>query len=158
MQRKKPFSYEEFKTIYSKVPRLCVDLIIKTEAGLVLIERKQDGWEGMWHLPGGTVHYKEKALEAVKRIGKEELGADIGVEGFVGFIEYPTEEKIRGFGWSVSLAFLVNSLEKLPEKNEEGESIRIFKDLPEKIVSEQKDFLEGFLNHHCDDPECKEHL
>lgn len=49
----KPLTPREYKAIYSKVPRLTVEVIVKTHEGVVL-----------------TVYYKETLEEAV---GKEEL-------------------------------------------------------------------------------------
>lgn len=105
MKRKLPFTYEQFKEIYSQVPRLCVDLLITTEKGTLLILRKNFGWEGQWHLPGGTVYYKEKVEDAVQRIAQEELGVDVTINQFLRYVEYPHEETERGFGYSVSLLF-----------------------------------------------------
>ena len=66
MSTNKPFSSEEFRSIYSKVPRLCVEVIIKTSGGIVLSLRKLPSWHGKWHIPGGTVYYKEKVADAGK--------------------------------------------------------------------------------------------
>ena len=59
MTRKKPFSPEEFKLLYSQVPRLVVEVIVKTEIGVALTLRKDTAWNNLWHIPGGTVFYQE---------------------------------------------------------------------------------------------------
>lgn len=79
MKNKKPFSPEEFKEIYSRATRLCVDLVIKTSEGVVLSLRNIPPWKGQWHLPGGTVFYKDKIIDTVKRVALEELGASVSV-------------------------------------------------------------------------------
>jgi ADP-ribose pyrophosphatase YjhB (NUDIX family) len=101
---KQPFTYEQFKEIYSKVPRLCVDMIIQNEDGILLIERKSHGWEGLWHTPGGTLYYKESLLDGLKRVAEQELGVQIQPGELIGYIEYPTEEKnprVWLFNWNI---------------------------------------------------------
>lgn len=49
----KPFTLEEYKEIFSKVPRLCVAVVIKTNEGIVMMLRKLPSWHNQWHLPGG---------------------------------------------------------------------------------------------------------
>ena len=62
-------SDQEYKEIYSKVPRLCVELLIKTEEGILLVKRAIPPGEGLWYLPGGTVLFDESVEQAVKRKG-----------------------------------------------------------------------------------------
>jgi ADP-ribose pyrophosphatase YjhB (NUDIX family) len=140
MARNFPFSFEEFKEIYSKVPRLCVDLVIKNDKGVLLLLRKEHGWEGMWHFPGGTVHYKEHVKNAINRIAKEELGKEVNIEKLIGYLEYPNEEKERGFGYSVSLVFMCNIKED-DFNFENHEEIKFFETSPENTIAEQKNLL-----------------
>ena len=141
--RNKPFTYEEFREIYSKVPRLCVDLIIKTPEGVVLSLRKLPSWFGYWHFPGGTVFYKEKITDAVKRVAAEELGIKVKIGELLGYIEYPSEEKNVGFGSSVSLAFLCFSDVVPMRPNEDSSEIKIFNYLPDKMIIDHHDFLKS---------------
>jgi ADP-ribose pyrophosphatase YjhB (NUDIX family) len=141
MARKQPFTFAEFKEIYSKVPKLCVDLIIKTDKGILLTFRTKNGWQNQWHLPGGTVFYREPAIEAVKRIAKEELDVAITSAKFINFIEWPNEIEERGFGYTVSLVFLCtikNSGFKLDDQVEKAE---FFQKIPKNTVYEHKIFL-----------------
>jgi len=87
MKNKRPFSTEEFKKIYSKTPRLCVDLIINTPKGIVLSLRSIEPYKGEWHFPGGTVFYKEKIVDAIDRVALEEVGITVRVEKLLGYIE-----------------------------------------------------------------------
>lgn len=141
--QKKPFTSEEFKSIYSRVPRLTVDAVIKKDNGIVLSLRKEGiGWENMWHLPGGTVLYKETVEQALHRIVKDETGLDIRVLKLLGYMEYPEEEKERGFGWSVSIAILCEALPGDLVVNEDASDIRVYSELPEGTIKTQRDFLE----------------
>ena len=146
---KRPFSPEEFKEIYSKVPRVCIDLVIKTPKGIPLLLRKLPSWHGKWHLPGGTVLYKETIVEAINRIADEELGISVEVIELLGYIEFPNEEKERGFGHTVSIAFLcsaniTNNITNI-RPNEEASDLKIFNELPENIIEEQREFLKPIL-------------
>ena len=143
MTDKKPFSPEEFKTIYSKVPRLCVDLIIKTLEGIVLTLRDIAPYKGKWHFPGGTVLYGEKVTDTIRRIAKEEIGVSVNVEKLLGYIEYPSEEKDRGFGYTITMAFLCSSAGTEMKPNEQASAIKAFKELPDNMIEEQKAFLQS---------------
>ena len=143
MTNRKPFSSEEFKEIYSKVPRLCVDLVVKTPEGLVLSLRNLPSWRGKWHLPGGTVLCGERIVDTIKRVAQEELGISVEIQKMLGYIEFPSEKKERGFGHTVSMAFLCFADKTGFKPNEESSKIEVFKDLPPNLIEEQHKFLES---------------
>ena len=144
MSNDKPFSYEEYKDIYSKVPRLCVDLVIKTPEGIILSLRKLKSWYGKWHFPGGAVFYKEKVIDAVKRVALTEVGIDVNIEEFLGYIdEYSSEEKEVGFGSTVSLVFLCSAEAVSMKPGEDSLEIKIFKSLPDNMIEEHRHFLDS---------------
>ena len=137
-----PFTPEEFKSIYSRVPRLCVDLIVRTPQGVILALRSLPTWNNLWHTPGGTVRYKEKIVGAAARVAKSELGVEVTILKTLGYMEFPSEEKERGFGWSVSIALLCELKSgTLLEKTDEASAIRAFAELPENTLFEHKIFL-----------------
>jgi ADP-ribose pyrophosphatase YjhB (NUDIX family) len=143
--RKQPLSPSEFQTIYSRVPRMTVEIVIKTAAGVVLALRHEKSWQGKWHLPGGTVLYQERIEEALKRIANEELGVEIRVGKLLGYIEYPSEEKERGFGWSVGMAFLCELASAPNAEHWQQQGIQFFGAIPENIVEEQTFIIEQAL-------------
>lgn len=150
MKRKQPFSYEEFKDIYSKVPRLCVDLIIQDEKGnFVLLKRGMEPYKGYWEIPGGTVLFRESIDQAIERIAKEEVGLKVKVEGLVGFIEFLEEERGNRPFHSLSLAVVCT-----PEKLRTSESYSIFNQIPDETIPEQAKFLERYLKGLCEDDAC----
>jgi ADP-ribose pyrophosphatase YjhB (NUDIX family) len=156
---KNPFTFEQFKELYSKVPRLCVDLVIKTENGVVLTKRNIPPYRGFWHMPRGTVYYKETLEEACKRVAKKELGVDISVKGMLGVLEHPDFIKENGWGWPVSIVFLARIVSGKLSGNEEGEEVKEFKEMPDKMIPNHKDLIESFvefLEDDCDDPDCEE--
>lgn len=132
---------KEFKSIYSKVPRLCVDLIIKTQGGVLLTLRSLPDWKGYWHIPGGTVRYKETLEQAVTRIAQEELHMSVEILKSLGYIEYPSEEKERGFGWSVSIPILCVPKSEEFSVGEGASEVKVFTELPDTMVPEQRTFL-----------------
>ena len=137
-----PFTAEEFKAIYSRVPRLCVALIVRTPQGVVLTLRSLPTWMGMWHTPGGTVLYKEPIPKAAEHIALQELGVEVTILKNLGYMEFPSEERERGFGWSVSIGLLCEIASgKLLEKTAEASAIRAFTELPENTLAEHKTFL-----------------
>lgn len=146
---KKPFTYKQFKSIYSQVPRLSVDLLIPYKGGIALLERAHTAYKGQWHLPGGTVYYKESLPTAVKRIGREELGLDVDIDSFVGYIEYQSEEKERGFGYTIGLVFQCHINGGVIKLDEYGSQVKGFRELPDNTVIDQKTFLEQeYLKHY----------
>lgn len=143
--RTQRFSEEEFQSIYSRVPRLCVDLVIKSENGILLTLRQAHGWEGQWHLPGGTLYLGETLMDAVRRIAAEELGIEVEVTKTLGYIEYPSETKERGYGYSVSVVFLCEPKDLNIRLDDLVAQYSFFKELPENTISEQKHFLRDIL-------------
>lgn len=134
-------SDEEFEYIYSKVPRLCVDLILKNEKGILFTKRAIEPFKGKWHLPGGGVRLGETLEETAKRISKKELGIDIDIIKNVGHIEYQNEE---GKGkYSFSIVFLVRNKSEEINLNEEADEFIFAEKLPENIIPEVRDFLEN---------------
>ena len=141
MARKQPFTFEEFKEIYSKVPRLCVDLVIKTKEGVLLTLRQKNGYAGQWHFPGGTVLYREPIIDAINRVANEELGIGVEVKKLIGFLEYPSEQKERGFGYTISLAFLCKPKSSIFKLDDQVEKAEYFAVPPENTIQEQKELL-----------------
>jgi ADP-ribose pyrophosphatase YjhB (NUDIX family) len=74
----KKLPLKEFKYIYQRVPRLCVEVIVKTSKGVLLTLRDIPPFQGYWHLPGGTVLLGESLEAAIKRITNEETGLRAG--------------------------------------------------------------------------------
>lgn len=80
----KKLSHELYKQIYSQVPRLCVELVIKNSEGVLLTLRNIVPYKAYWHLPGGTVLFNETLEQTVKRVAWEELGVKVSSMRFLG--------------------------------------------------------------------------
>ena len=86
-----PLPRDEFERIFSRVPRLTVELVIaSSERGVLLALRDFGPCAGLWHLPGGTVRFGEPVVEAVRRVAQDELGLTVSVGRLLGYIEYPS--------------------------------------------------------------------
>ncbi len=148
MKTQQPLTTEKFKNIYSKVPRLCVDVLIKTGQGILMTLRDIEPYKNFWHIPGGTVYYGETIEKATKRIAREELGVDVDVEGLVGYTEYPSEQKLRGYGWTIALQMSCAIKSGKFKLDRQAREIKFFKkdnDIPENTVEEHKKFLKKML-------------
>jgi ADP-ribose pyrophosphatase YjhB (NUDIX family) len=133
---------KEFKEIYSRVPRLSAEVVLRSKDGVVLSLRNLDSYKGQWHIPGGSVRHKEHLTDAIKRVAKQELGVSVKIIKLLGYIEYPSAEKEYGFAsWPVGIAFLCESESDNFILDEQANKVESFKEIPENTISEQKEFL-----------------
>lgn len=128
-----------FRAIYRRVPRLCVDLVVRAPGGVVLTKRDIIPWKGQWHFPGGTVLFGESLAHAVARVAAEELGIRVRIERVLGTIEYLHEA--RWYGHPVSIAFLVRRAGGKLRGSPQGREVDTFTKLPRPMIREQRRFL-----------------
>jgi ADP-ribose pyrophosphatase YjhB (NUDIX family) len=132
-----PLPKDEFDRIFSKVPRLTVEVLVTCEArGVLLALRDVDPCRGMWNLPGGTVRFGERLVDAVNRVAADELGIRVQVGPLAGYIEYPSHYE-SGLDSPVGLVF---GAEPLDQAEPRGQWFTV---LPENMHEEQKQFLLG---------------
>lgn len=136
---------EEYKDIYSKVPRLCVDVVIKNEQGILMTLRDIAPYKNIWHIPGGAVHYGETVEVAAKRIAKEELGVEIETRGLAGYLEYPSDNKSRSWGWPIALEMLCVVKSGEFKLDQQAREWKFFKTPPADSVEEQKKIFAELL-------------
>lgn len=140
MKSRKPLSLEEFKFIYSKAPRVTVDLIINNNKGVLLTKRAIDPGKNLWHLPGGTVLYGNSIEETIQKVAKDELGTKVKIIQFIGFDELFKSQQI--ISHTIALAYLVKPLGDI-KLNAEASAFDYFENLPEDIIKDQKEFLQS---------------
>lgn len=137
--RTKKLPFREFKSIYSRVPRICVEIVIKNKQGVLLTKRNIEPLRGRWHIPGGTILMGENTEQAIKRVSREELGVKVKVKNLLGVIEYKIN---KYFSQSIGLAFLV---EITPFQNirldQQASQFKFFKTIPKNTVKEHHLFL-----------------
>lgn len=138
-----PLTAEEFQSIYRKVPRLTVEVIVKSEKGILLTLRDIEPYKGSWHFPGGTVYFNESLDDAVKRVAKSELGITVVSSKFIDYIEYPTHLH-HSFDAPVGLAFLVEYEGEI-KIDRQASDAQWFLEAPANIVTEQGTFMQKLL-------------
>ena len=132
-----PLPKDEFDRIFSRVPRLTVEVLITAEGrGVLLGLRDVDPCRGMWNLPGATVRFGERLVDAVRRVAAGELGVRVRVGPLVGCIEYPSHYEHR-LDSPVGLVFRAEPLDDAQPRG------HWFTVLPENMHEEQKEFLLG---------------
>ncbi|BBX52871.1 hypothetical protein GCM10009645_12010 [Mycolicibacterium poriferae] len=135
-----PLTRDEFRDIYSKVPRLTVEVVVRSPAGVLLTLRDIEPCRGLWHLPGGTVRFGEKMVDAVRRVAAKEVGIDVVAAHPLGYIEYPSHHE-NGLDSPVGIAFDVVDYTGVPHADDEAADARWFTELPAQMHREQVDFL-----------------
>lgn len=127
-------SNKDYNKIYSSVPRVCVDLIIRQDNGIILTKRNQNqSYYGKWHVPGGRIRFRESISKAITRIAKSELNATVQAFTFWGVIEFMKEVENQSKRHSISLVYEVLL------KNKSGNSG--FESIPNNTISGHKEFL-----------------
>jgi ADP-ribose pyrophosphatase YjhB (NUDIX family) len=143
-----PLPKQEFDAIFSRVPRLTVEVVIATpELGVLLSLRDIPPCQGLWHLPGGTVRFGEPAVDAVRRVARTEVGLDVTPRDLLGYIEYPSHYE-NGLDSPVGLAFHAEVDGGPSAPHELADGVRWFRTLPAEMHEEQQEFLVsrlGFL-------------
>lgn len=137
-------SDEDYDFIYSRVPRICVDLLIKNLKGEVLLTKRDiEPYKDHWHFPGGRIKFRESAEAAIKRILKGELGQDIDVRShLVGFCQFPDEVQKGQERHSISLVHEITLPDTVEIKlDNTAKDVRFFSELPSPIIPPQHEFL-----------------
>ena len=133
-----------FRSIYSTVPRLCVDLIVMTKDGVVLSKRDIPPAKGMWHFPGGTVYFRERLTDAVKLVVREELGVRLRVEKKLSALEFSPQS---GFGHAVSIVYLVTIVSGTLRGSWQAREVGAYWKPPRHMIPEHRRFFAEFFKN-----------
>jgi ADP-ribose pyrophosphatase YjhB (NUDIX family) len=137
----------EYDAIYTRVPRLCVEVVIATPSrGVVLALRDIPPNEGAWHIPGGTVLFGESLVDAVVRVARRELGLEVQVGELLGAIEYPSHYT-NGLDSPVGLAYACQPNGRDGVAPELPDGCHFFTQLPDGLYAEQRAFLSQRLGY-----------
>ena len=125
-------SDEDYKFVYDRVPRYCVDLMVQDSEGALLLTRRDiPPFEGLWHLPGGGLRFGESIEEAIKRIAEKELGVEVEIIEIAGTINnFPDNNPGDQPRHSMSVVYKVKIPEGEATNASEASDIRFFKELP----------------------------
>lgn len=135
-KEKKKLNIKDFNHIYSKVPRLCVDLFLINKDGFLLTKRKISPDYGKWHFSGGTIRFQESLKEAVKRIAKSELGIKVRIIKQIGNMEF-----LRKSYHNFSVVFLVKKKSGKIKLDFQASEFKFFKKIPRNTVGEHAKFI-----------------
>ena len=136
-----PFPKDEFDYLFSRVPRLTVEVVLfAPDRGVVLALRDIPPNIGALHIPGGTVRWGERVAAAYRRVAFAELGIEVDAGELIGYIEYPSHYE-NNLDSPVGLAFLGRTSGSLPDDDELPAGCAWYRELPHELYSEQRDFL-----------------
>lgn len=80
---------KEFLRIVDATPLVAIDLIIRNEAGEVLLgQRVNRPAKDSWFVPGGRILKNERVKDALRRISQRELGITISEATLVGVFDH----------------------------------------------------------------------
>lgn len=134
---------ESFRHIVASTPLIAIDLIVRNDAGQVLLgQRLNRPAQGYWFVPGGRVRKDERLAAAFERLTEDELGIRLPIASadFLGPFEHFYPDNFSGTDFSTHYVVLgyelitSTTLDTLPE--EQHSHYRWFT-VPELLASEQ---------------------
>jgi len=75
---------ETFGACLDALPQVCVEVLLVREGRVLVARRTNEPAKGEWFWPGGRLYKGERLDDAARRIGHEELGLDVELDGRVG--------------------------------------------------------------------------
>jgi len=73
---------ELFGAFLDRMPQVCVELVVETEAGVLLCKRETK--PRLWFWPGARLYKGERLAAAAHRVADEELGTDVALRERLG--------------------------------------------------------------------------
>lgn len=135
-----PLPRDEYESVFSRVPRLTVEVVLVSDEGVLLTLRDGGPCGGLWHLPGGTVRFGERLVDAVRRVAADEVGVEVEVGDLLGVIEYP-DHPDRAGDWPVGLAHRARLSAGAASDVRRPGSVDWWRTLPPDMHEEQRAFL-----------------
>jgi 8-oxo-dGTP diphosphatase len=126
----------------------CGALIINEKNEILLVRRTSNtaNEASFWSLPGGSVDFGEKVVDAIKREIKEELGVEIELTKFLGYHDHILEKENQHW---VAIHYLAKIVSGIPQnlESEKHSEIRWFPidELPKNITSTTSEPLRKYL-------------
>ncbi|MEK7680923.1 MAG: NUDIX domain-containing protein [Patescibacteria group bacterium] len=132
---------KDYNFIYTRVPRVCVDLVIKNRRGVLLTFREIEPFKNQWHMPGGRVKWRETIIKAVQRIAREETGLEVELVKLLGFMEFLREMQKGERRHTVSMVFLARPNDFNSSGCDQAHRLNFFNKLPKKTIPIHAKFL-----------------
>lgn len=142
----KKLPYQKFLESFKFAPRPAVNLLIeqnvkfaKLNSRVVLLtKRKKPPFAGYWHLPGSWVMKHEPLADCIKRVAREELGAEVeNIELAGNFDDIDADPR----GHAIDLVYRCRIKSGKIKPVGDSAEIRFFKKLPAKIGFNHKETL-----------------
>jgi len=127
-------------TVYSN-PVPTVDIIIETQGGFVLIERKNEPYG--WAIPGGFVDYGESVADAAIREAREETSLDVNLQAALGVYSNPSRDPRQH---TISTVFIA-SARGMPAAGDDAKNAAVYtnlKEIPHTVVFDHRKILEDY--------------
>jgi 8-oxo-dGTP diphosphatase len=105
-------------------PALTVDGILIRDNSVLLIQRKNAPFQGVWALPGGFVEYGETTENAVIREFFEETDLQIKILKLIGVYSDPHRDPR---GHTVTVAYLIEQIGGSLKAGDDAENVKFFK-------------------------------
>ena len=142
MKRVPNLPQKTFLRINKMVPLIGVEVILKNRKGILLAKRNIQPFKGRWHLPGGSIGYNEKIIDAVKRIAKRETGTNVKIIKYMGYYDVIHMDPR---GPRVEHVFLVKQVGGRIKTNNENRDLRFFEKIPKNLLSYHKPLFRAAL-------------
>jgi 8-oxo-dGTP diphosphatase len=126
-----------------KTPLLTVDIIIRYQKGIVLIERKNPPYG--WALPGGFVEVGESLEDAAIREAKEETSLDVRlIEQFHAYSDPRRDPRFH----TATIVFLADG-NGIVRGEDDAKKAAVFSEetLPSDIVFDHKEIITDYFNY-----------
>lgn len=144
----KRLSQKLFLKSFEYAPRLAVNLLIKNQAGEILLTRRAiQPQKGAWHYPGMFLLKSEKISDCLARLFKDELGMRCRKKmslKFLGLFENMDKDP-RGHVIDALWEYVLLSVEKVTLTSETRE-VRFFKSLPRRMGFNHRDTINKVRN------------
>lgn len=137
-------SSNDYAFIYNNVPRLCVDLVIRSSDGAILLAlRNIHPYKDLWHLPGGGVRFKETLQDTASRIALKEFGVNVKLLKEIGACQTMNDDLDENTPrHSVSIVCEAELIDGIPKITAESADIKYFQTLPKETHPYHKMFIQ----------------
>jgi ADP-ribose pyrophosphatase YjhB (NUDIX family) len=126
-----------------KTPYVTVDIIIRYQGGIVLIERKNE--PSGWALPGGFVDVGESLEESAVREAREETSLDVTLlEQFHAYSHPGRDPRFH----TVTVVFIGDGTGALKGRDDARRAEVFFRgNLPEKIAFDHREIISDYFRY-----------
>lgn len=135
---------DEWRTVVANVPIVSVDLLIRTDDGVLFGKRTNEPAKGYWFPPGGRVQKFETREEAVHRVAREECGLAVEIVESLGAFEHMYETaSAAGVDEKHYLAngYVVDAVDGKLSIDDQHDAVQPFDAPPEPLNEYVRDYL-----------------